>query len=441
MVINSLLLVIVAVSLKNLNRNRIFNTNILFFIISLSILSTIFPLEFDYTITIPSKTVMPRIQDIFIADVFQIKEFEIKGYMIIFAIWIVGSLVKLTILIKQSLRLHSFVKLFSKKSMKTNINGRTINILYLPVVDSPSVIGLINPTIIIPDINLSKEEFNFILSHEVLHISNFDLIIKYFYEFIMIVYWWNPLGYIFKDKMDQILEIRVDEGVLEKNNTDEDKIKYVETLLNVSKQLQTNDEAALTSYFAVSGNKDLLLDRSKNILNYNKRKSNNKFIKFIFAPLLLLGFLILSSIVFEPYSLPPEEEGTEILSFDPKTSYIIKDGESYLFYINGSLALNKDKKETKQLLKSEQFKDMKIYDKGEKKLSSKQDDGKSVNKQTDSVVNNKTSSSTEFFVKNDDKYDYYKKGQFCNSYNEKDFEIIKRSATFKHVKVYDKLPD
>lgn len=42
-------------------------------------------------------------------------------------------------------------------------------------------------------------------------------------------------------------------------------------------------------------------------------------------------------------------------------------------------------------------------------MSSKQDDGKSVNKQTDSVVNNKTP-STEFFVKNGDKYDYYKKG-------------------------------
>lgn len=80
----------------------------------------------------------------------------------------------------------------------------------------------------------------------------------------------------------------------------------------------------------------------------------------------MLGFLILSSIVFEPYTLPPEEEGMEILSFDPKTSYIIKDGEYYLFYINGSLAFNKDKKETKQLLKSEHFKDMKIYNKGEK---------------------------------------------------------------------------
>lgn len=271
-VINSLLLVVVVISLKNLNKNRIFNTNILFFIISLSILMITFPLEFGYTITIPSKTVMPRIQDLFTADIFHIKGVEIKGYMIIFATWIIGSLVKLTILIRQSLKLHSFAKLFSKKTDKTNVNGRTVNILHLPVIDSPSVVGLINPTIIIPNINLSKEELDFIINHEVLHISNFDLVIKYLYEFIMVVYWWNPLGYIFKDKMDQILEIRVDEGVLEKNNTDEDKIKYVETLLNVSKQLQTNDEAALTSYFAVSGNKDLLLDRSKKYLKLQQKK-------------------------------------------------------------------------------------------------------------------------------------------------------------------------
>ncbi|WP_075201851.1 M56 family metallopeptidase [Floricoccus tropicus] len=424
-VINSLLLVVVVISLKNLNRNRIFNTNILFFIISLSILMITFPLEFGYTITIPSKTVMPRIQDLFTADVFQIKGVEIKGYMIIFATWIIGSLVKLTILIRQSLKLHSFAKLFSKKTDKTNVNGRTVNILHLPVIDSPSVVGLINPTIIIPDINLSKEEFDFIINHEVLHISNFDLVIKYLYEFIMVVYWWNPLGYIFKDKMDQILEIRVDEGVLEKNNTDEDKIKYVETLLNVSKQLQTNDEAALASYFAASGNKDLLLDRSKNILNYNKRKSNNKFVKFIFAPLLLLGFFLLSSIVFEPYT--PAPEGVEFfeLPFDPKISYIVKDGEDYSFCLDNFPIYKTNKREAKKLMKHQRLRGLKIYDKAKDQLP----------------ADIKVVPSEDYFVKNNGKYDYYPNGKFSVSFNEDDFKVIKPTKNYKHMKVYDKVPN
>lgn len=363
-IINSFLLIIVVISLKKLNKNRVFSTGSLFFLISLSILTLALPLEFKYTLTIPSRKVMPFIQDVLRYQLVTIKHTGIEIYMILIAVWILGSLVKFISLLRHYLKMKSFINLFKKYKEKVVIDGKKVDILKLPVVDSPSVVGIIKPTILLPNLDISNEEYDFIIKHEGLHISNSDLIIKCFYELLLTIYWWNPLGYVFKDKMNQTLEIRVDEGVLQASKHKDDRVEYVESLVNISKQIQNTDrkQQTLSASFAAY-NKNLLLDRSKNILNYKENKFSQTFGKYIFFPLLVLGFFLTSAIVFEPYTAAPV--GEEVTTVNE--IFFVKNGTTYDWYQGNTKITSYSEEEFHSVIeRNEELQNIKVYDeKGE----------------------------------------------------------------------------
>ncbi|WP_092472491.1 M56 family metallopeptidase [Desulfotruncus arcticus] len=51
-----------------------------------------------------------------------------------------------------------------------------------------------------PKIELSEEEWYYILSHEVAHYYHGDLWIKIVTEFLHIIYWWNPFVCLLKNR-------------------------------------------------------------------------------------------------------------------------------------------------------------------------------------------------------------------------------------------------
>lgn len=153
--------------------------------------------------------------------------------------------------------------------------------------------------------DLTDEEWHFILKHEVIHFYNRDLQIKMFIQLLRIIYWWNPFVHLLNHQVDMILEIRTDLKVT-KNMTEDKKINYLDCLLKVAKNLSSQGDP----YYLVAfdnGKSSLLSQRFHLILKaYNNSNSSSLKTILMATPLILLLYFSFIT-VFEPYSISPED--------------------------------------------------------------------------------------------------------------------------------------
>lgn len=218
------------ISKKSMVSARILNLISLLFIFRM-----LLPVEYFYTISIYSKVVFPFVRNILIADI----PFINTSLMVLFCIlWVSVSLVKLAKLIKGFVNLkrivnYSYSVNFFNKTLPDNFKKHKVRVL--SDLKSPCVIGFIKPTILLPNTFFTETELTYILKHEYLHISRFDLIVKGIYEFLVIIYWWNPLMYIFREQFSKIIELRVDEELVENFSTEE-RIEYIQLMLKVQNE-------------------------------------------------------------------------------------------------------------------------------------------------------------------------------------------------------------
>ncbi|MHC5268842.1 M56 family metallopeptidase [Enterococcus sp. LJL98] len=326
------ILTIQYILLRYFNKYNFINSKLLILFTFIFILTLGFPFEFSTSYAIPSHVIMPFIQKSLVTEIFNINNSSIFMYQVLLFIWAIGSIIHLGIVIFNYITISNFIKKLSNDLIEIKVHGKKINILKVKTYTSPSVIGLKKPVIILPSGFFSDEELEFIIEHEFLHVSNMDLFLKYFYEILLSFYWWNPVAYVFRNQMNQVLEIRVDELIISNSDITK-KINYVETLLSASKRLISPRENTFSAFFTIRNN-TLLRQRSENILTYENRQTE-KVIKtsFSFFSTLFLSLIFTSSIVFEPHFISPENElGTFEISND--NAYLIKENDEYLLYVN-----------------------------------------------------------------------------------------------------------
>ncbi len=96
------------------------------------------------------------------------------------------------------------------------LDNKDIEIIIQDFVNTPAVIGLFRPVVILPTFikELDKESISHILLHELAHIKRKDLIINYMLIAFQVIYWFNPfLLFIFK-YVRQDMELSNDAYVL-----------------------------------------------------------------------------------------------------------------------------------------------------------------------------------------------------------------------------------
>lgn len=118
--------------------------------------------------------------------------------------------------------------LIMKHKVSTAVRGRE-NVWFSDRIDSPFVLGIIRPRIIMP-YGLKRQEGYHILKHEQTHIKHHDPLIRLVGTLCICLHWWNPLVWLAVFKMNQDMEMFCDESVL-RNASPEDKKSYARTLL------------------------------------------------------------------------------------------------------------------------------------------------------------------------------------------------------------------
>lgn len=316
--------------LRYLSKRDLINTKLLINISFLFAFILCLPFEFPFTITVPSKRIMPLIYTLLVFNLYA--GFQVLD--LIMVIWIAGSIISLVRLMIKYYHLIKFIKLCSKdlKRWENNFSSKhNYYILRLNIPDAPMVIGLFKPIIILPDLQFSDKELDFIIRHECIHISNKDLLIKYFYEFFICVYWWNPLVYSFRNYTNQLIEIRTDD-LLTCSYTNQEKIDYINSLVKVTTMTKSQKIHPFSASFSTT-NKNLLFNRSKNILLKPKSAKYNSKISLFSIILFILTYFMLSSFVIEPYFIKDSDKNSSF-EISNDNAYLIKDDEQYLLYVN-----------------------------------------------------------------------------------------------------------
>ena len=147
----------------------------------------------------------------------------------ILAFWILGTASFIVISTKKYLQYRRIV-LYNAKSVR-NI-GCKVPIVVSETAHTPMLIGMINPTIVLPNMHFANDELDMILSHEMVHYRRKDLLVKLLLFIANAVHWFNPAVYALSRQLNATCELSCDEKVVSEMNTQNRRV-YGETILQV----------------------------------------------------------------------------------------------------------------------------------------------------------------------------------------------------------------
>ena len=171
----------------------------------------------------------------------------------------------------------------------------------------------------------------YILLHEYTHLANQDIMLKMLIQVLCGIYWWNPLVYLLKKDLNQSMEIRCDLSVT-RYLKEKERADYLEVMLKAFCESGLPDKSTGVACLAEERSKSLL-ERFRVVADMEivqKERVN------VFAGVVLLVLLVASySFILQSEYDPPISEietDEDIYSMDEETSYIIRQGDTYILH-------------------------------------------------------------------------------------------------------------
>lgn len=111
-------------------------------------------------------------------------------------------------------------------------SGRRLKVYRSPWVETPMLVGVFRPRIVLPERELEETALQNILRHEMTHYRRRDVWIKWLATAANAVHWFNPLVYLIRAEINRACEISCDEAVIRDLDT-AGRQSYGETLISV----------------------------------------------------------------------------------------------------------------------------------------------------------------------------------------------------------------
>ncbi len=173
-----------------------------------------------------------------------------------------------------------------KKEMSIN---RKIRLMSNDKIGTPMLIGIIHPTIVLPEYNFQQTELRFIFTHELIHLKRGDLLLKTITLIANVIHWFNPVFIPLSRGINRSCELSCDEGVIKKIDFHSRK-RYAETILAL---LDRKTSKRYDFYSALNENAENIKRRLTIMLNYKEpKKSNHYFSIVVTITICILGFTL-----------------------------------------------------------------------------------------------------------------------------------------------------
>ena len=311
----------------------------LIFLLLIAGLRMVFPFNLPTNITIPDTTFLVPLSDIVFT---WIPRSNLMVYQIIIVLSFIIALVLLIIKIIKYRRFNNEVKQFTYKDNELdelllkrvlNHNPGRVSALYTDTKVSPFIYGLFHPVIVVPKGEYSEKELSMVLDHELTHINQHDLLIKYLFNILTALFWWNPFIWLIRKQADNAIELSNDISLYRKMN-DIEKTDYAALLVKTasfSSRYETRHSLSLSTH-----SDPLLKQRVNNLINAPEQ--SHTFLTLHIC-LMILIITISFAFVVEPYSIHDDQVGIsfdmeEDLGASNENTYIIDAGNHYELYVN-----------------------------------------------------------------------------------------------------------
>ena len=154
-------------------------------------------------------------------------------------------------------------------------------------ISSPLLMGLIHPTLFLPDLPLTEEQMGHILAHEMTHLRRGDLWVKWFALIVKCLHWFNPAVYLIHRQMQTECEISCDLAAV-KHRGKEETVRYLHTLLYLLSTAGGSEPPLTTSML---GSKRVIKRRFHMVKEQKKRSKAVVALSVMLAGLLIVGFV------------------------------------------------------------------------------------------------------------------------------------------------------
>jgi hypothetical protein len=188
---------------------------------------------------------------------------------------------------------------------------REIGLIYCPLVHSPLLFGFRKPTIVLPELDYTEEEFSLIFHHELVHYKHGDVYVSLLAMFIKSLYWYNPLVRFASKELLEAGEMYCDATVLAQQDVSY-RIFYGETILTMIDRSKKNQVALTTCFYSNRFN------LKRRILAIMDNRYPIRFLS-VLAILGVAALVLLSRSVFV-MAQPPANQVVENHTSEPRIS-------------------------------------------------------------------------------------------------------------------------
>ena len=245
-------------------------------------------------------------------------------------VWLIGAIALMLLNVVRYVRLNIKIRkngeVISCPETR-EYTDRRINVRVWENVASPFMTGVFRPTLILPKTELSEEQLDNILRHEMTHFKRHDILYKWFAELVKCIHWFNPISWYVSKQIASECEISCDMSVT-KNMTGSEEMSYVSTILSL---LSTGKSKQLPLTTQMASSKKILKRRFIMIKN---KKTTSRFMSVLSA---VIAVIMLSTTVFASgvlSDLTTDDYTIEILNNGEKIELtnkpFIENGEVYV---------------------------------------------------------------------------------------------------------------
>lgn len=159
----------------------------------------------------------------------------------------------------------------------------SVNLAYCQENISPILVGIFKPMIVLPIYEIPDDELALIIKHELTHYKKKDLWIKSAMIIAIMLHWYNPLIYFLHKEITKWCELSCDEDVVVKLSSHAERKKYGETILNMMKRANQQENSPFLIAFFTTGQMRL----KKRLMRIVEAKQASKSIVFVVIILFL----------------------------------------------------------------------------------------------------------------------------------------------------------
>lgn len=224
---SNVLLILVAVLMRNEHLMHKIGYRIVAAIWGLTIFRLLLPLEFPFTVSCKLPSVLSTLADRIPHTLFRAAGLEISLGALIGLLWITGIFYRLLHFVAEYVQMRRYIAVYGhdisadsryaailSQVCREKKRKNRFRIIEVQAIRSPMLYGLLSPRILMPaGLHLSDTDLYYVFCHETTHYFQHDILLKMLIRFLSALYWWNPACSILKQQTDILFEMRVDAAV------------------------------------------------------------------------------------------------------------------------------------------------------------------------------------------------------------------------------------